>query len=329
MRTRLPPRRLRRRRSGFPFAPTAQSAALLAGDRVSPQPPPEPPGSPPFLCGTGLGGALWGETFRRKHGRKRGCSSPLGSSLTRSPFGFRPTGPRHKDGAPYPPPGHGRPSRGCGRRPSGPVAPRNRPRPPLRSGSPPSGNGLRPLDRGRVGGRLVALRTPPAPPPPTRDRCRPHTIAPYSTDHPGTPGSVASRPLLVCVRPLSRSRCANGQPSRSLGPPSGAPTAGKAPLRALLPLPSAFTLPPGRRRPPASRQTACTVQAVKTLASALTHLGRHRPRRACAGPWLQHRPNACFHLFRTGVFPRSERGQFTRFPALFKRWTCLPRALGL
>lgn len=36
MRTRLPPRRLRRRRSGFPFAPTARSAALLAGDRVSP-----------------------------------------------------------------------------------------------------------------------------------------------------------------------------------------------------------------------------------------------------------------------------------------------------
>lgn len=275
MRTRLQPRRLRHRRSGFPFAPTAQSAALLAGDRVSPQPPPEPPGSPPFLCGTVLGGALWGETFRRKHGRNRGCAPPLGGSPTRSPVGFRPTGPRHKDGAPYPPPGHGRPSRGCGRRPSGPVAPRNRPRPPLRSGSPPSGNGLRPLDRGRVGGRLVALRTPPAPSPPTRlgenrraprayglrhpcNRKRPEGLADCGGGLPfgnaGLPGGSLRRrqsgantnqtgPLRLSVERGCKSSPHRRQPSRH-DSCSCAPS-GKAPLRALLPLPSAFPYPFG------------------------------------------------------------------------------------
>ncbi len=155
---------------------SAQSAALLAGDRVSPlrfltlfplRASPLPLRGRPLPCKERFVRHLPGETFRRKHGRNRGCAPPLGGSPTRSPVGFRPTGPRHKDGAPYPPPGHGRPSRGCGRRPVAGSLPAHR-LPVLALGLPALGDRPTASGPGPCRGRLVALRTSPPAAPPTR-----------------------------------------------------------------------------------------------------------------------------------------------------------------
>ena len=155
---------------------SAQSAALLAGDRVSPlrfltlfplRASPLPLRGRPLPCKERVVRHLPGETFRRKHGRNRGCAPPLGGSPTRSPVGFRPTGPRHKDGAPYPPPGHGRPSRGCGRRPVAGSLPAHR-LPVLALGLPALGDRPTASGPGPCRGRLVALRTSPPAAPPTR-----------------------------------------------------------------------------------------------------------------------------------------------------------------
>ena len=97
-------------------------------------------------------------------------------------------------------------------------------------------------------GRLVALRTSPPAAPLTRDRCRPHPLAPYGTEPsgdswlPSPPGRCSS----VCGHyPAPGAPMAGRRGlSRQLGPPFGAPTAGEAPLRALLPLAVGDSLTP-------------------------------------------------------------------------------------
>ena len=146
---------------GIAFPPCGFSHSSLCGLR------PCPYGVAPFRVKERVVRHLPGETFRRKHGRNRGCAPPLGGSPTRSPVGFRPTGPRHKDGAPYPPPGHGRPSRGCGRRPVAGSLPAHR-LPVLALGLPALGDRPTASGPGPCRGRLVALRTSPPAAPPTR-----------------------------------------------------------------------------------------------------------------------------------------------------------------